>query len=205
MKIVIADYGVGNIFSVGQALRSLNFEYSLDTDGESISRADLIIVPGVAAFGVGIKNLEERGQAQELRTFHRSGKPMIGLCLGAQMFLNSSSESPATRGLGFVMGEVTSLDRKLCRVPQQGWSKLDASGSQTFHSLNQEYFYFSHSYKMILDDSNTKVHVSRHDGEEVTAFFTDKNVLGVQFHPERSGPTGLKFLKKAIEGANIWA
>ncbi len=205
MKISLVDYGVGNIFSVGQALKALNIDFSLDTDGNSIPKSDLVIVPGVAAFGVGMKNLEERGQAEGLRNFYNSGKSLIGLCLGAQMFFDSSTESSTTKGFGFVEGEVISLNETLCRVPQQGWSKLDAKGSETFISLDQQYFYFSHSYKMIIGDSKIPVLTSQHDRETVTAFFIDKNVLGVQFHPERSGPMGLKFLEKAIQDANIWA
>jgi glutamine amidotransferase len=205
MKISLVDYGVGNIFSVGQALKALNIDFSLDTDGNSIPKSDLVIVPGVAAFGVGMKNLDERGQAEGLRTFYNSGRPLIGLCLGAQMFLKSSTESLTTKGFGFVEGEVISLDEAFCRVPQQGWSKLDAKDSETFISLDQQYFYFSHSYKMIINDSKIPVLISKHDREKVTAFFIDKNVLGVQFHPERSGPMGLKFLEKAILNANIWA
>ena len=121
------------------------------------------------------------------------------------MFLNSSAESSTTKGFGFVQGEVTSLDETLCRVPQQGWSKLDAAGSATFTGLHEQYFYFSHSFKMNLHDPKIAVYASLHHEEKVTAFFIDKNVLGVQFHPERSGPMGLKFLEKAILGANIWA
>jgi glutamine amidotransferase len=205
MRISLVDYGVGNIFSVGQALKALSINFSLDTDGSSIPKSDLVIVPGVAAFGVGMKNLEERGQAEELRNFYDSGKPLIGLCLGAQMFLESSAESLTTKGFGFVQGEVISLNETFCRVPQQGWSKLDAKSSETFNSLDQQYFYFSHSYKMIIGDSKILASTSQHDRETVTAFFIDQNVLGVQFHPERSGPMGLKFLEKAIQDANIWA
>jgi glutamine amidotransferase len=204
MKISLVDYGVGNIFSVGQALKALNIDFSLDADGNSIPNSDLVIVPGVAAFGVGMKNLEERGQAEGLQKFYNSGKPLIGLCLGAQMFLESSTESSTTKGFGFVEGEVISLNETLCRVPQQGWSKLDAKNSKTFISLDQQYFYFSHSYKMIIGDSKIPVLTSQHDREKVTAFFIDKNVLGVQFHPERSGPMGLKFLEKAVLDANVW-
>lgn len=205
MKIALVDYGVGNIFSVAQALKSLKLDYSLDDNGESINQSDLVIVPGVAAFGVGMQNLEERGQAEQLKNFFQTGKPMIGLCLGAQMFLNSSSESSSTPGLGFVDGIVVGLDEGKCRVPQQGWSKLKAENSKTFSDFDQQYFYFSHSYKMVLGSKYAKVAESRHDKEDVTAFFLENNVLGVQFHPERSGPTGLKFLEKAISDANIWA
>jgi glutamine amidotransferase len=205
MKVSLVDYGVGNIFSVGQALKALNIDFSLDTGGNTIPKSDIVIVPGVAAFGVGMKNLEERGQAEELRNFYNSGKPLIGLCLGAQMFLKSSTESSSTNGFGFVEGEVVSLDETFCRVPQQGWCKLNTMKSETFSSLDQQYVYFSHSYKMILEDSKIPVSTSQHDQETITAFFIDKNVLGVQFHPERSGPVGLKFLEKAILDANIWA
>lgn len=205
MKITIVDYGVGNIFSVGQALKSLKFDYTLDEDGSSISKSDLVIVPGVAAFGLGMKNLEKRGQAEGLRNFYKTGKPLIGLCLGAQMFLSESTESPLTRGLGFIEGKVIKLDENLCRVPQQGWSRLLPSDNTTFSAFSQQYFYYSHSYKMIPNDPNVKITYSAHDEEVVTAYFVDKNVLGVQFHPERSGSMGLKFLEKALSGANIWS
>jgi glutamine amidotransferase len=204
MKISLVDYGVGNIFSVGQALKALNIDFTLDSDGKSILKSDLVIVPGVAAFGVGMKNLEERGQAEELRNFFSLGKPLIGLCLGAQMFLNSSTESALSKGFGFVEGKVIALDENLCRVPQQGWSKLEAKNSSTFSKFHTEYFYFSHGYKMIINDLKIVAHTSQHEREKVTAFFIDKNVLGIQFHPERSGPIGLKFLEKAILDANIW-
>lgn len=205
MKIALVDYGVGNIFSVGQALKSLNFDYVLDSDGKAIHTADLVLVPGVAAFGAGMKNLEDRGQAHELREFYKTGKPLIGLCLGAQMFLNSSSESTATQGLCFVGGEVVSLNEEVCRVPQQGWSKLIVQEGQTFSEFAEQYFYYSHSFKMLPNVSQSHISQSKHDREVVTAIFVDKNVLGVQFHPERSGAIGLKFLKKAIQSANIWA
>ena len=121
------------------------------------------------------------------------------------MFLNSSSESQITQGFGFVEGTVAMLNEKMCRVPQQGWSKLIAPDSVTFSEFNEEFFYFSHSYKMILGSTGTAIYNARHDREVITAFFIDKNVLGVQFHPERSGPKGLNFLEKAVLSANLWA
>jgi len=205
LKISIVDYGVGNIFSVGQALKSLKFDFILDNDGSSVAKSDMVLVPGVAAFGLGMRNLEKRGQAEELRNFYKTGKPLIGLCLGAQMFLNESTESPLTRGLGFLEGKVIKLDENLCRVPQQGWSKLLPSENGTFPAFNHQYFYYSHSYKMITTDSNVRITYSAHDKEVVTAYFIYKNVLGVQFHPERSGTMGLKFLEKALSDANIWS
>lgn len=204
MKVALVDYGVGNIFSVEHALKFLGLDYSLDQDGSAILNADLAIVPGVASFGTGMVNLQKRHQADALREFHSRGLPLIGLCLGAQMLLETSTESASIPGLGFIKGHVSLLDTSLCQVPQQGWSRLLAKHVPFFSEFDQQYFYFSHSYKMLPKLSSSNMGTAQYGMETATAFFFSDNLLGVQFHPERSGPIGLKFLEKAINSASIW-
>lgn len=205
MKIAVIDYGVGNLFSVKQALYKLNLEFVCDEDGAFIKKSDLIIVPGVAAFGTGVKNLNLSLQKEEIQEFHKKGNPIIGLCLGAQMFLESSTEAPNVLGLSLVKGKVVDLDNEFCRVPQQGWSQVEFGTSEIFNEFSGKYFYLSHSYKMVPEDQRIAIGTTSYGKESIVAVYHDANILGVQFHPERSGADGLGFLEKAIQTATIWA
>ena len=118
------DYGVGNIFSVISALNHLKIDFEVDLDGTKINKSDVVLVPGVAAFGLGMQNISELGQRNSIQKHFESGNPLIGLCLGAQMFLESSEESEGVEGLSFVPGLVKKLDRNKCTVPHQGWAKV---------------------------------------------------------------------------------
>jgi glutamine amidotransferase len=205
MKITVVDYGVGNLFSVKQALRKLDFEFKCDEDGSLIKESDLIIVPGVAAFGTGMTNLTLTLQKDHITDFHAKGKPIIGLCLGAQMFLDSSAEAKEVPGLSLIKGKVVDLNNEICRVPKQGWSRVSFDAGGIFGEFSGKYFYFSHSYKMVPDDDQVSIGKTSYGNESVVALYNDANLLGVQFHPERSGLDGLQFLEKAIRTASIWA
>ena len=205
MKLTVVDYGVGNLFSVKQALRKLNFEFQCDEDGSLINRSDLIIVPGVAAFGTGLTNLALHHQKEKIEDFQAKGKPIIGLCLGAQMFFESSTEAKDVPGLSLIKGKVIDLNSKICRVPKQGWSRVGFGGDGIFSEFSGKFFYFSHSYKMVPDDDEVSIGKTSYGNESVVAVYNDANILGVQFHPERSGPDGLEFLEKAINTTTIWA
>jgi glutamine amidotransferase len=202
LKVVVVDYGVGNIYSVCAALREIGCEFALDTDGSQISESDATIVPGVAAFGAGLKRLESSGQADALRKFFASGKPLIGLCLGAQMFLESSEEDASVSGLGFVKGQVVRLDEPKYRVPNQGWLEVSTSNSaaalQRGILRDPNYFYFSHSYRILVQMSDSAVASASVSGAPILAVYREENVTGVQFHPELSGPTGLAFLSEML-------
>jgi glutamine amidotransferase len=205
MNITVVDYGVGNLFSVKQALRRLNFEFECDDDGSLISKSDLIIVPGVAAFGTGVTNLSSSLQKDQIVDFHAKGKPIIGLCLGAQMFFESSTEAKGVPGLSLIKGKVVDLNNEICRVPKQGWSQVNFDDHGIFGEFSRKYFYFSHSYKMVPQDDEVSIGKTSYGQESVVALYNDANILGVQFHPERSGPDGLEFLEKAIKTTTIWA
>lgn len=200
MKIVVADYGLGNIFSVVAALSRLNYEVKIDLDGSNVDAADCLIVPGVASFGAGMSRLSATGQAEAILAHSLSGKPLIGLCLGAQMFLNNSDESPEISGLGIVEGRCVSLDTKLGRVPNQGWTLVQQASNikPDQDDWRHQYFYFSHSYKMEVDDKAAQISTGNLGNENVTATFQIENVAGIQFHPERSGLHGLTFLQNQI-------
>lgn len=206
MIVGVVDYGLGNIFSVLAALKELGHRSVVDTDGSQLTNVQTVLVPGVASFSAGLKNLAVSGQAQSLSSVRASGRPVIGLCLGAQMFLERSEESGDARGLGFVRGRVIALDPDQCRAPHQGWSKTSLPSwqrSQEGFSENEEsYFYYSHNYKLCLNDPSHVVASTQYGSETVTAVYRQDNVVGVQFHPERSGLPGLHFLNALLE--HLW-
>lgn len=206
MKLTVVDYGLGNIFSVTAALRTLGFDHVVDVDGSQIAESDLVLVPGVAAFGAGMTRLRRSGQAESLDAHWRSGGRLAGLCLGAQMFLDASEEDPGTAGLAFVPGTVVRLDASRCRVPNQGWLCVDQTQPEGIDPLRigpSSYFYFSHSYRMQVASQVDVVAIAWADQEDVTAVYRHENVIGVQFHPERSGETGLAFLRWLVADGSV--
>jgi glutamine amidotransferase len=158
-------------------------------------------LPGVAEFGSGISNLNASGQYEALINQYKLGKPIIGLCLGAQMFLNSSEEAPGVSGLGFIEGYSKAF-RKVEKVSTfQGWSKVffaDYSASKIFDGKD---FYFSHSYYMEVQKTEYILAKSAHYKVEFASCIVSDNVFGAQFHPERSGKIGLSFLQYALDWA----
>ena len=202
MKVVVVDYGIGNIFSVMAALGAIGVSHVHDTDGSMIGKSDLALVPGVAAFGAGLDLIRSSGQAAALDRHFAAGKPLVGLCLGAQMFLSASEEDPDAAGLGFVGGRVVALDGDRCRVPNQGWLRTRQSGPHAAGERSlvpgSPYFYYSHSYRMEIADVRSEVATAVAGSESVLAVYREQNVTGVQFHPERSGPEGLAFLDRLL-------
>jgi glutamine amidotransferase len=204
LKITLVDYGLGNQFSVIQALQYLGYTSEIDTDGALIPRAEILLIPGVASFGKGMQNLERRGQLEAIREFSSKGRPLLGFCLGAQMLLRSSEEDVTSRGMSLVKGDVKIMSPENSRVPNQGWHALKIRNSSTFSSFQAKYFYFSHSYMMALDNEGAPGGEIIIGNESINAFFFQENILAVQFHPELSGNTGLEFMDTAIKTANIW-
>ncbi len=205
MKTVICDYGLGNIFSVRSALRAVGLEPAVDIDGSMIESADFVVLPGVAAFGDGMRKLKDAGQFTGLATHINRGKPFLGICLGAHMLFDESEESLDQRGLGIVDGRARRLANTSLRLPNQGWLRVDLMdhpGKNTGGFLGRsEALYFSHSYVMDPTDPQCILAEARTDQGGFPACIMVENVLGVQFHPERSGSAGLAFLEQAA----VWA
>lgn len=195
MRVSVVDYGVGNIFSVSAALDLLGIPFVGDTDGSTLAGSSVALVPGVAAFGAGLSRLRASGQAEALVAHHAAGRPVVGLCLGAQMLLDGSTEAPDVAGLSLVPGEVVRLDPAGCRVPSQGWFRLEGEEPGLAPGT---YAYFSHSYRMLPGEGAQVTARTRTGTEEVVAVYRAPGIVGVQFHPERSGPDGLAFLDRLL-------
>ena len=204
--IVIVDYGRGNLFSISQALRQLGVEYLVSRRPEDLVAASHILFPGVGAFGDAMRGLGERGLIEPLRFAARSGKPFLGICVGCQLLLTRGEEFGTHEGLDLVSGTVSRLpsaracDPDAIRVPNVGWRRLEVRGDEPFlrQSGLDDWMYFVHSYAPIVDDPADVAATIAINGHDIPVAIRRENILGVQFHPEKSGPAGLRFLASFI-------
>ena len=193
--IAIVDYGAGNIFSVKNALDYLVLENTLTSDKVSIKSADAIILPGVGAFPSAMKMLENSGLVDTIKE-EAVKKPFLGICLGMQMIFEKGYEFEECDGLGLIKGSVRKMEETELIIPHMGWNRLEKlNDCKLLDGLgDNEYVYFVHSYKAECADNDISAYCEY--GGRVPALVHDgKYVYGAQFHPEKSGETGLKILK----------
>ena len=199
-KTCIIDYGMGNIHSVYNALVSLNCDPIVTNKKEELNNADAFILPGVGAFPNAIDNLSKLNLVEEIKKqVLIKGKNILGICLGMQLFADSSEEGGFNKGLSLIPGKVIDLSNKIkIRVPHIGWNSLNIyNNSLIFNKIsNGQDFYFVHRYfyqcdpKYIIADTDY--------GVVFTSAIQHNNIYGVQFHPERSHSMGIKLLKNFI-------
>lgn len=193
--IAIIDYGAGNIFSVKNALDYLGLESRLVSDKESVISADAVILPGVGAFPAAMKKLEATGLVETIKE-EASKKPFLGICLGMQLIFEKGYEFGECDGLGLIKGDVRKMEAPELIIPHMGWNKLEKlNDCRLMNGIgDNEYVYFVHSYKAHCEDKDISAYCEY--GGRVPALVHDgKFVYGAQFHPEKSGETGLKILK----------
>ena len=195
----VIDYGAGNIFSVKNALDYLGFDSVLTNSAKEIRNADSVILPGVGAFPQAMKKLKESGLVGVIREEAKK-KPFLGICLGMQMLFEKSYEFEECDGLGLIGGYVDKIPDEGLVIPHMGWNKLEVNRDCPLFAgfTGDEYVYFVHSYKAFCDDKNLYAYCEY--GSRVTAVVSDGGyVFGTQFHPEKSGDTGLTILKNFTE------
>ncbi len=203
--IAIVDYGVGNIFSLYSSFKYIGAEVVLTSDPDEIKKADKIILPGVGAFADAAKKLRESGLSDVVVDEVKKGKPLLGICLGMQMLFERSFEYGEHEGLGLIKGDIVSMEGVVpvnYKIPHIGWNGLhfpkDKEKSSIFKYINEEdCVYFVHSF--FGANCESSVIATTEYGAELTAAVADKNVYGVQFHPEKSGEVGMKILKAFCE------
>lgn len=201
MKVVIIDYGMGNIKSIMGALRYLDVTNIVVSNKENdIANADKLILPGVGSFNLAMKNIKDLSLDKFLKSIVlEEKKPILGICLGMQLMGNSSTEDGYSSGLGFVNTPVTRFDLINLRIPHVGLNQILISrDSRLYKNIKDGAdFYFTHSYKMNDNDSINPSYCIY--GEKFVASFELNNIAGVQFHPELSQTNGLQLLKNFIE------
>ena len=194
--IGIIDYGAGNLASVQNALDYLGREATICSDPNALEEFDRIILPGVGSFRVAMDILDTQKWSAFIRAFAITGKPLLGICLGMQLLFDAGEEHGPRQGLGLIPGEVIALTPQGGgRVPHVGWNNLAAiiPHPLLFGIKPQVDFYFVHSFHCVPDDHATVLATCDHGGEFV-AVVAKGNVAGVQFHPEKSQPSGLRLL-----------
>ncbi|MCR4424667.1 MAG: imidazole glycerol phosphate synthase subunit HisH [Firmicutes bacterium] len=210
--IAIIDYGAGNLRSVQQALVKLGHYSEIIGDPGLLRYADALILPGVGAFGSAMESLGRATLIDEVVTFAESGRPVLGICLGMHLLFCSSQESPGVPGFSLIPGRVVKFalggsegaDRRH-KVPHMGWNQVffrgevsSAHGATVVERLWRgippgSWFYFAHSYYAEPDDS-TVLAGETHYGVKFASAVASRNLVGVQFHPEKSGDAGLTLL-----------
>lgn len=202
--IAIINYGVGNLFSLESSFRAINQDVRIITDPDELNNFDRIILPGVGAFEDAAKKLFASGMAEPLIKAANDGKPLLGICLGMQLLFTKSYEFGEHEGLDLIPGSVRAISEVIpdglkLKIPQMGWNALKLTGHDGIfkNTPDNSYVYFVHSYYASCDEKF--ITAKTEYGADLTAAVQNKNIYGVQFHPEKSSNTGLDILRAFCE------
>jgi glutamine amidotransferase len=209
-RVSVVDYGMGNLFSVSRALEACGAQPVLMDTPEAIIDADILILPGVGAFADGMAGLRDRNLIEPLKAYAKTGRPMLGICLGMQMMLETAEEFGTHEGLGLIPGRVEAIptvdtNGQPHKIPHIGWNELEkpAGAEHWQDSILAEIpegarMYFVHSFMAQPSDEKARLADCDYNGQRISAVLKSGNVYGTQFHPEKSGPLGLQILRNFI-------
>ena len=200
MKVTIIDYGAGNVPSVERALDRLGAKSERTGSPEDISKARVLLLPGVGHYSALVRALDEQNMRAPLVDAIGRGVPFLGICLGLQVLFESSAESPQLRGLSLLLGKVRALPSGV-KLPHMGWNQIAANRESRLLACidSGAYFYFAHSYA--APDSNGSTAATCFHGISFAAVVEKQNIYGVQFHPEKSGDAGSRLLDNFLRSA----
>ncbi len=204
-RVVLVDYGLGNLRSVANALGSLGAEVVVSARPDEIAAAERLVLPGVGAFGDGMRALRARELQPALEAYLRSERPFLGICLGMQLLFSRSQEFGHHAGLGVFEGTVARIDpRPPLKIPHVGWSRIAPPAGAAFAGTPLAplapgtALYFVHSYAAVAANPGDVLATARYGGQDLVAAVRRGRLLGCQFHPERSGPAGLRLLESFL-------
>ncbi|MFV8346784.1 imidazole glycerol phosphate synthase subunit HisH [Flavobacterium sp. ZB4P13] len=209
-KVVIIDYGHGNLYSINQACIHLGYSPIISSDQKVILNADSLILPGVGAFKVAMDELANKNLIEPIKEFVKKGKNMMGVCLGMQLLFETSEEFGINNGLGLINGDVkkfpSTFNEKKIRIPQIGWNKifeeksLNKWRSTPLEEITEEdYMYFIHSYYANPSDTKDILSFSYYQDIKYCTSVQKENIFGFQFHPEKSAEKGLTIYKNFLK------
>ncbi|SFN03433.1 imidazole glycerol phosphate synthase subunit HisF [Thermodesulforhabdus norvegica] len=198
MRVTVLDYGAGNVRSVVNSIKSLGHEVHFVQNPEDIINSEILVFPGVGAFGEMMNTLRERSFVDPLISYLKQNRPFLGICLGLQALFEESEEAPGIPGLGFFKGKVVRFPKSL-PVPHIGWNGIKPKReSLIFHGLRgNEKLYFVHSYHVVPQDRSIILTTTDY-GVEFVSSIQQGNIIATQFHPEKSGSAGLRILKNFL-------
>jgi glutamine amidotransferase len=200
--IGIVDYNMGNLASVINAFEIVGADIAVESDPSKLKEYDKLILPGVGAFGDAMEHLKENGMDKAVKEYAKSGKPLLGICLGMQLLFESSEEFGSSQGLGLIEGKVVAFDKSKfdhkLKVPHMGWNEMFQNNNPLFNGLPDEfYLYFVHSFHAVCDD---KYAIGKtYYGYEFVSAVNKENIYGIQPHPEKSHENGLKIIENFIK------
>jgi imidazole glycerol phosphate synthase glutamine amidotransferase subunit len=197
MKVTIVDYGAGNVPSVERALQRLGADSERTNSPKRISKAQVLLLPGVGHYAALVRALDEQNLRVPLTEAIRRGVPFLGICLGLQVLYESSEEASELRGLNLLPGKVRALPATV-KLPHMGWNHVAAKReSRLLEGIaGDSYFYFAHSFALL--DSNGSTAATCTHGTDFTAIVEKQNIFAVQFHPEKSGESGARLLRNFL-------
>ena len=202
-NIAIIDYEMGNLKSIYKCLKYLDIQTIITDSKETILNANGIILPGVGAFGIAIETLIEKKLDLIIKQVVAQNIPLFGICLGLQLLFSKSEEMGEYEGLNLIPGNVNLFEKKFVnKIPHIGWNNV--SFTNNYHFIlegipNNSYFYFVHSYFAVPKDKRTVLGTTKYGDTEFASIIGDKNIIATQFHPEKSGKTGISLLKNFIK------
>jgi len=210
-KATVIDYGSGNIFSISHALEHSGATIELTADPKRLAEAERLVLPGVGAFGKAMEQLRACNFIEPILRFVETGRPFLGICVGMQVMMDYGEEFGRQDGLGLVAGHVSAIpptdaDGAPHPVPHIGWNALDATEQDWQGTIldrvgPETAVYFVHSFAAVPDSQGHILATCDYGSRPVTAAITKDNMVGTQFHPEKSGPAGLRILENFIASA----
>ncbi len=198
-KIGIIDYELGNLYSIHQAINFLGFSPSFVKNADDIKKYDSIILPGVGAFNQAMNNIKKLNLNEAIIEYTNTGRPLLGICLGMQLLFSYSEEFVKTDGLNLVKGKVTRFKSNV--IPHVGWNEIQIENRHFKNHFHSGDFYFVHSYFVQPTNINLVLSTTFYENEKFTSSIIKNNILGFQFHPEKSGKLGIELLKNWLNSS----
>jgi glutamine amidotransferase len=193
---------MGNLASVLNALKLIDSDAKIVSNPDDLEKYDKVILPGVGAFADAMEHLKSSGMLKAVKDFAKSGKPLLGICLGMQLLFESSQEFGEHKGLGLISGKVVAFDKSKMdmedhKVPHIGWNKLFHKDNKLFEGLENPYLYFVHSFHIVTDEKY--IIGTTHYGYDFVSAVQKDNIYGFQPHPEKSHDNGIQILRNFME------